>query len=267
MTAKIELLIIDGQYDFCDPAGALYVPGAERDMERVASMIRKGKDKINDIRATMDSHRFLHIAHPVWWVDEEGSHPAPFTVITVDDVRGRSPKWRACNPGFQQRSVEYVEKLEGSGRYCLTIWPPHCLIGSRGHQIYEPLYEALHEWEAGFAAVDYVTKGVNMFTEHYSAVRADVEDPGDHSTLLNTGFIRKLQEADRIGITGEALSHCVANTVRDVAEQFGEDQIKKFVLLEDASSPVPGFEDLALDFVKEMTGRGMEVAKTTDFLG
>ncbi len=266
MTAQIELLIIDGQYDFCDPAGALSVPGADKDMERLGAMICRGKNKISDIRATLDSHRYLHIAHPVWWVDDRGNHPEPFTVISFDDLKGNSPRWRAFNPGFQQRSVEYAEKLKRNGRYQLTIWPPHCLIGSRGHQVYEPLYEALHEWEKGFAAVDYVTKGVNMFTEHYSAVRADVEDPGDHSTLLNTGFIKRLQEADRIGIAGEALSHCVANTVRDVADQFGEDQIKKFVLLEDASSPVPGFEDLALDFVSEMKSRGMETAKTTDFL-
>jgi len=265
MKTKIELLIIDPQFDFCDPKGALYVPGAEKDMERLAQMILKGKNKISDIRITMDSHRCLHIAHPIWWVDEKGNNPQPFTMIELSDVDGDNPKWRAANPGFQKRSVDYVKRLKSNGKYNLLIWPPHCLIGSNGHQVYKPLFDSLIEWEKGFAAVDFVTKGVNMFTEHYSAVKADVEDPDDYSTRLNTGFIEKLKDADKILIAGEALSHCVASTVKDVAEEFGEDQIKKFVLLEDASSPVAGFEDLALDFVKEMTDRGMESAKTLDF--
>ncbi|MCP4131362.1 MAG: hypothetical protein GY754_10315 [bacterium] len=267
MAAKIQLLIIDGQFDFCDPKGALYVPGAEEDMRRLAAMIKNGKDKIDEIRATLDSHRKLHIAHPIWWVNKDGKHPDPFTIISYDDVTGKNPEWTAYNPGFRDRSIEYVRKLKENGKYTLAIWPPHCLIGSKGHQVYPELYEAFDEWEEQFAAVDYVTKGVNMFTEHYSAVKADVEDPEDHTTLLNTDFIKKLQEADRIGIAGEALSHCVASTVTDVANEFGEENIKKFVLLEDATSPVPGFENLGLDFVSAMIKRGMQVAKTTDFLG
>ena len=33
MSKRIELLIIDPQNDFCDPSGALYVGGAENDMD------------------------------------------------------------------------------------------------------------------------------------------------------------------------------------------------------------------------------------------
>jgi nicotinamidase/pyrazinamidase len=265
MKTKLELLIIDPQFDFCDPEGALYVPCAERDMEKLAKMILKGRDEITDIRVTMDSHRYLHIAHPIWWIDEEGKNPQPFTMIELNDLEGDKALWRAANPDFQKRSVDYVQRLKSNGKYNLMIWPPHCLIGSNGHQVYETLFDSLIEWEKGFAAVDFVTKGVNMFTEHYSAVKADVEDPDDNSTHLNTGFIEKLKNADKILISGEALSHCVASTVKDIVDELGEDQIKKFVLLEDASSPVAGFEDLALDFVKEMRDRGMETAKTTDF--
>ncbi|MDY6935406.1 MAG: hypothetical protein SVZ03_14420 [Spirochaetota bacterium] len=267
MNHKIQLLIIDAQYDFCDPNGALYVPGAQEDMKRTTSMIRKGKDKIEKIRVTLDTHRKQHIAHPIWWIDENDNHPKPFTAISTNDVIGNLIKWRASNPEYNERSIEYVRQLERNGRYTLTIWPPHCLIGSNGHKIFPDIFDALDEWEDMYASVDYLTKGTNIFTEHYSAIRADVIDPDDNGTYFNTGFIERLDEAEIIGIAGEALSHCVANTVKDIADALRDNHIEKLVLLEDATSPVTGFEDQALDFIKEMKSRGMRIARTTDFPG
>jgi len=268
---NIQLLIIDPQFDFCDPKGALYVGGAEKDLERLAKLISRNKDRIDDIRVTLDSHQPVHIAHPICWVDAAGKHPDPFTMITVADVTGTAPKWRAFNPAWQTRQVAYVNALAAGQRYVLVIWPPHCLIGTDGHRIHPILQPALREWQDQFAMVDYVTKGSNPFTEHYSVVKADVIDPEDPSTDLNTSFINRLQTADEIWIAGEALSHCVANSVRDIAAEFGDEHVKKFVLLEDASSPVgdlPGstmFADMADSFVKELVAKGMRIAKTTDF--
>lgn len=266
MAKQICLLSIDPQYDFCAPDGKLSVPGADKDMERLATMVRRCKGKLDEIVVTLDSHRTLHIAHPIWWVDKDGNNPDPFTLISLADVTGADPKWRAYNAGYRDRSIEYVQNLEKNGRYLLCIWPPHCLIGSAGYQVMPVLFDALSEWENEFAAVNYVTKGSNMFTEHYSAVQADVFDPEDPNTGLNTDLIKLLQDMDLIAISGEASSHCVANTVRDIANNFGEDNIKKFVFLEDTSSPVPGFEQLATDFITEMTGRGMQVTTSDKFL-
>jgi len=130
------------------------------------------------------------------------------------------------------------------------------------------LLDALQQWERqNFAIVDFVTKGSNIFTEHYSAVKADVPDPQDPTTQINKGLIKTLMECDLVFIAGQALSHCVANTVRDIANEFGDDTyVKKLVLLTDASSSVSGFENLGTDFVKEMTARGMQTATTVDFL-
>jgi nicotinamidase-related amidase len=69
-----------------------------------------------------------------------------------------------------------------------------------------------------------------------------------------------------IGISGEASSHCVANTIRDVANNFGEDNIKKFVYIEDTCSPVPFCEKMAEDFINEMTKRGMQITTSDKFL-
>ncbi len=102
----------------------------------------------------------------------------------------------------------------------------------------------------------------------------DRPDPDPHTPLSERGsggwgifFIKKLMDADEILIAGEALSHCVANTFRDVADEFGSDEyVKKLVLLTDASSNVPGFDKFGEDFVKDMTARGMRVATTVDYV-
>lgn len=262
---KRQLLIIDPQIDFCEPQGALYVKGAEEDSARLGKMISRSLDSLDDIRITLDSHQPVHIAHPLCWVDKDGNHPTPFTIISEEDVEGKNPKWTAFNPAWRQRQIDYVKALKAGGRYVLCIWPPHCLIATPGAAVTAPIAEAVRQWQDTFAMVDYVTKGSNPFTEHYSVVRADVVDPQDPTTDINKSFIRRLQEADEILVAGQALSHCVANSVRDVATEFGDEHVKKIILLEDACSSVTGFEALADDFLKEMTGRGMQVAKTTDF--
>lgn len=261
---KVHLLIIDPQNDFCDPSGALYVAGADKDMERLAKFIRSKGHLFEDISCTVDSHQTVHIAHPIFWIDSKGKHPSPFTQITADDVR--NGRWTTKNPGWHALGLNYVEQLEKHGRYQLFIWPPHCIIGSRGHGLVPAVSDALIEWETrNFAGVDYVTKGSNFATEHYSAVQADVPDDNDASTKLNTDLIARLSNADEILITGEALSHCVANTVTDIANTFGDDNIKKFVLLTDTSSNVTSLEFLGQKFVSDMIARGMRTTRTTEW--
>ena len=263
---EIQLLLIDPQMDFCDPNGALYVPGAEEDIRRLSRMIDRHFGDIDDIHVTLDSHHYVHIAHPVFWVDSDGNHPDPFTVISVDDVN--NGKWRTYNPGFMKKGTEYVQALSDNGRYSLVIWPPHCLIGSKGHAVMPELFESLGKWESQFNVVDMVTKGSNLFTEHYSAVRADVIDPDDPFTMLNMRLVDALRNCGddgKILIAGEALSHCVANTIRDVADEFSPDELKKFVILEDASSNVTGFEHLGTSFIEDMEKAGMEISTTEKF--
>jgi nicotinamidase/pyrazinamidase len=263
---KVHGLIIDPQEDFCNPdTGALYVPGAGADMERLATMLRRVAPKLDDIHVTLDSHHFVDIAHPIWWKDSSGNHPDPFTIVTLSDLD--AGRWTTTQPGMYRRSREYVATLEKNGRYPLCIWPYHCLIGSTGHAVVPELFKALQGWEKDFACVDYVTKGSNMWTEHYSAVKADVPDAADPSTQINTALIQTLMDADLIFVAGEAGSHCLANTVRDIAESFGDDRyVQKLVLLTDATSPVPGFEKFQDEFVRDMTARGMRLSNTVDFL-
>lgn len=143
MSKKVVLLTIDPQVDFCSPHGNLFVPGADKDMARLAKMVKRIKGDLSDIVCTLDSHRALHVAHPIMWVDAHGNHPTPFTLIQEDDVIGPNPRWKATNPGFRERLIEYVQKLKANNRYVLCIWPPHCLIASDGYKVQPELFESL----------------------------------------------------------------------------------------------------------------------------
>ncbi|GBC60996.1 nicotinamidase/pyrazinamidase [Desulfonema ishimotonii] len=261
---KIHLLIIDPQRDFCDTDGALAVPGADQDMVRLAGMIRRIEDKLWDIHCTLDTHHLFDISHPIFWVDMNRNHPAPFTIISRADVENGT--WRTTNPQYQQYVLTYVSRLETNNRYPLCIWPPHCLIGSKGHNVVPVLADALMKWEENQVGMaDYVTKGSNYKTEHYSAVQADVPDPSDPSTMLNNRLITTLEEADTILLAGEALSHCLRFTVEDIADTFDESHIRKMVLLADCASSVAGFEQQGEDFVNGMTARGMRISSSVDY--
>jgi nicotinamidase/pyrazinamidase len=262
---KIELLLIDPQRDFCDPTGSLYVGGADEDMKRVSQMIKRMGKGLSDIHTTLDQHHKMDVAHPLWWKNSEGKNPDPFTIITASDVE--EGIWTPSVSALRPRMLEYTRELERKGRYPLCVWVEHCLIATYGATIMDSINESLSEWIlATKNIVNFVAKGSNPFTEHYSGVQAEVVDPSDPTTQLNVKLIQALEEADLILLAGEALGHCLANTARDISDNFSsENYIKKMVLLTDGSSSVAGFENLGEDFIKELTAKGMQLAKTTDF--
>lgn len=270
---KIHLVIIDPQNDFCDiPGATLPVPGADADMKRVAAFVDRAGHKLDDIHVTLDSHRLIDVAHPAFWMDQNGKQPNPFTLISAADIDAGI--WTTRNPGFRPRALAYAKDLESTaGHYKICVWPPHCLIGTWGHNVHTVLNEALQRWsDKEFAMVDYVTKGSNPWTEHYGALMAEVPDPNDPSTGLNTEFLKMLAEADVVAVAGEASSHCVLKTVTQIADNIGDEHVKKFHLLRDCMSPVPAipnvvdFPAIAEAWLKDMKRRGMTVTTSVDFL-
>lgn len=268
---KKVLVIIDPQNDFMDiQNAALPVIGASADMDRIANLVNEIGDDFYDIQITLDSHHNYHIAHPMFLINSAGENPSPGMQITVKDIK--DGVWRARIQQHQNLLLEYVEQLESNGKYVLTVWNPHCLIGSWGHQVYTPLFEALSDWEIrNVAIVGKTTKGSNWSTEHYSAVQADVNRPDDPSTQLNTNFIQTLMDADRVYFAGEASSHCVANTVRDIVDNFGTASLDNLYLIKDAMSAVVipnviSFQDLADDFFKDMKGKGLHTCTVEEII-
>jgi nicotinamidase-related amidase len=278
---RIHLVIIDPQNDFCDLpecyrpfvvgsaserlAPALPVAGAHGDMLRIASLIRDGGAGLTDISVTLDSHHHVDIAHPTFWQRGDGGAVSPFTTIRADDVRCKRflPRRSVALP----RVLAYLEALEANGRYEHMVWPVHCEIGSWGNNVHEVVRRACNAWEEARASqVAKVVKGTNPWTEHYSAIRAEVPIDGDEDTQLNVSFIEQLKQADRILICGEAGSHCVKATTEHIVENFAVDDLGKLMLLSDCMSPVAGFEPQHAEFISHMRQRGVEVARAGDFL-
>ncbi len=105
---QVELLIIDPQVDFCDPMGALSVPGAATNRTRLAP-------KLDAIHVTLDSHHFGDIAHPIFWKDSAGNHPAPFTHVSPHDSPALGP-WFAC---FGMDYADFREWFLGASN---SVW-------------------------------------------------------------------------------------------------------------------------------------------------
>ncbi len=259
---KTHLLIIDPQNDFCEKNGALYVAGAEDDMKRLSNFIDKYNDKINGISVTFDIHSPFHIATPVFWVDSDGCNPKPFTIIKKEDVL--SGKYKASVKEYELLAKNYVIKLDENGRYDLTIWPPHCIAGSCGFGIYKELYDSLDNYSnKNYNKIEYLFKNINAFSEQYSILRSDVSLVEEENALIKSSLIRMINNNDIIFISGEALSHCVANSILDISYYISRD-LSKFVLLKDTCSNVCGFEHLGESFLKKAQSFGMKVSTTLE---
>ena len=279
---KVEMLIIDPQYDFIDVPDsfksttinattnkiekvepALAVNGAWEDSLRLARFINRFGANIQQIRVTLDTHQQYDIAHPLFWINAENKHPDPFTLISKADIK--NGLWKPVDDSKMNHVLDYTETLENEGLYSLFIWPPHCLVGTDGYKVIQPIMSELMNWENRYVArVSYISKGHNPFTEHYGAFKAEVDMNNDPTTQLNSRLIKMIEESEYVFLSGQALSHCVASTVRQLVDNFGTENIKKLVLLVDTSSSVTGFEAQGAEFIEEMRNKGMIIAKTTD---
>jgi len=260
----IALLLIDVQNTFCIPGFELFVGGrsghgAVDDNLRLCEFIYRNLGNITHITATLDTHRSQQIFHPVFFVDKQGSHPAPYTDIHVIDLQeGRwmfnpllAPNFHFAPEYGQQMMIHYAEELERKGKYSLTIWPYHAMLGGIGHALVPAVEEAIFFHSiARLDGTDFEIKGDRPFTESYSAIGPEVLT-GPMGETLGTrelNLIDQLQNADRLYVAGQAKSHCIAWTVSDLLEDIQAADpglAQKVYLLEDCTSPVvvPGVVD------------------------
>ena len=261
-----SVLIIDPQKDFCNKDGSLYVPNAECDIHRINKILKKRIKDINKIHVTMDEHHYYSIFHNVWYRGEARTSVPPFTMITAQDLE--VGKYSVANIDYEERTLEYAKKLEISGRYPLIAWPPHCIMGTQGASLVPDIVNVLKEWSNyHFKSISYTLKGQSPWTENYSAIMAEVPDRTDMRTLPNLKLIRSLEMSEEIWVMGEASSHCVANTIRDlISQSIHKDTIKKIVIVKDCMSPVTGFENLQEEFFKEMHDKGAQIVSSDNLL-
>ncbi len=259
MSHSNAFLIIDAQYDFCHPNGALFVPGAVEDMQRLSRLITAQAARIDHIVVTLDTHPVNDISHPSYWQDAQGNFPPPFTPISADDIR--SGKWA---PRFEpEKALAYVENLERQGEFGHFIWPEHCLWGSRGAALDDTLLTALRTWTRRGRDYQAVIKGTHPQTEHFGIFKAQIPIPGAPETQFNESLINQLAAYDRVYLAGEAKSHCVATSLRQALD-FAPQLTAKLIVIEDAASDVTGLGHLGDPIYAQARRKGVQFVRTTD---
>jgi nicotinamidase-related amidase len=281
---------VDVQNTFCIPEFELFVGGrsgiaAVDDNRRLCEFIYRNLDVITQICPTMDTHQALQIFHSIFLINKRGEHPAPYTLISVEDVRKGTWKF---NPDVahslnidetygQDLLRHYTRRLKEGGKYDLTIWPYHAMQGGIGHALVSAVEEAVFFHSiTRYQMPDFQVKGGNPFTENYSVLSPEVLDDGDGNRIAqkNTGFIRKLLEFDAVIIAGQAKSHCVAWTIDDLLHEIESSDrrlAEKVYLLEDCTSSVVipdvvDYTDQADTAFQRFADAGMHVFRSTDSL-
>ena len=259
---KNALLIIDAQHDFCHPEGALFVMGADADVQRMSALILNNLGKIDHITATLDTHYILDISHPLFWRNADGNPPLPFTQITYSEIV--AGEWI---PQFWvKEATAYVQDLEAQGQFPHFIWPEHCLIGSKGAGLADTLMEALRTW-THHTGNDYHTavKGTNPLTEHFGIFQANIPIANAPETQLNHSLIELLMNYDTVFLMGEAKSHCVATSLKQ-AMDFAPELAAKMIIVEDCMSDVTGLGFLGEPIYAEAKAKGIRFVNSGDIV-
>ncbi len=288
---RICLLLIDVQNTFCIPDFELFVGGqtgngAVEDNQRLCAFIYRNLGVITKIIPTLDTHTAMQIFHPIFWVNANGEHPTPAaTNITLADIE--QGIWQV-NPAVAnsvtngdyellvKQAFHYVKKLSQDGKYPLTVWPYHSMLGGIGHALVSSVEEAIFFHSiARQSQTQFELKGENPLTENYSILRPEVLLGFDEKPIgqKNTSLIKQLLEYDVVIIAGQAKSHCVAWTIDDLLteiQQVDSTLTQKIYLLEDCTSPVvvPGIVDYteqANTTFTRFAEAGMQIIQSTDW--
>jgi nicotinamidase-related amidase len=283
---RLCLLVVDVQNTFCIPGFELFVAGrsgngAVDDNRRLVEFMYRNLGVITQVLPSLDTHNAMQVFHAIWLLDDEGKHPGPYTLVSAENVERGEIR---INPAvadalgidrdYAQRQLAfYTRRLAEGGKYDLTIWPYHAMLGSIGHALVSAVEEAIFfHTVARYSQPEFQVKGHNPLTEHYSILGPEVtEGPdGERLGVFNNQLIEKLNTFDAVVIAGQAKSHCLAWTVDDLLEHDEMHSLaNRTYLLEDCTSPVvvPGavdYTDEANAAFARYAAAGMNVVRSTD---
>ncbi len=284
---RICLVIVDAQNTFCIPDFELYVGGSSgvgpiEDNQRLCQFIYRNLHSITKIAPTMDTHQPLQIFHSIFLVDQNGRHPAPMTLVSEQDLA--QGVWR-FNPAVchavgisedygQRHLQQYARTLKDGGKYDLTIWPYHAMLGGIGHALVSSVEEAIFFHSiARRTQANFQIKGNNALTEHYSVLSPEVMHgpDGERIASKNTQLTDELLGFDAVVIAGQAKSHCVAWTISDLLQTIDSRArrlAQKVYLLEDCTSPVivpdvVDYTEAADAAFRRFSQAGMHIVRST----
>ena len=284
---RLCVLAVDIQNTFCIPEFELFVAGrsgtgAVDDNRRLCEFLYRNLGEITQVFPSLDTHHAMQVFHAIWLVDERGDHPAPYTLVSAEDVA--TGRWRLNSAVAEALGIDidyaerhlayYTRRLAEGGKYDLTVWPYHAMLGGIGHALVSAVEEAIFfHGLARYSSPDFQVKGDNPLTEHYSMLGPEVTEGPDGDQLggKNTELIEKLLTFDAVVVAGQAKSHCLAWTIDDLLddEDVRERLAERTYLLEDCTSPVvvPGlvdYTDEADAAFERYAAAGMHVVRSTE---
>ena len=286
-TFRLCVLAVDIQNTFCIPDFELFIAGrsgtgAVDDNRRLCKFLYRNLGEITQIFPSLDTHHAMQVFHAIWLVDEHGNHPDPYTLVSAQDVA--TGRWQmnaavaealGIDVDYADRHLTYyTRRLAEGGKYDLTIWPYHAMLGGIGHALVSAVEEAVFfHGLARYSNPEFQVKGDNPLTEHYSLLGPEVTEGPDGDRLggKNAKLIEKLLTFDAVVVAGQAKSHCLAWTIDDLLgdEDVREQLAERTYLLEDCTSPVvvPGvvdYTDEADAAFERYAAAGMHIVRSTD---
>ena len=273
---RVAAFGIDVQVGFCTPGASLFVPGAVQDTQRAVEWIYRNLPTLTTLFFSLDTHHAFQIFHPAFWADPDGNPPPPFTSITADDLR--AGRWTPRAP--LDLALDYCERLEASGRYVLTVWPYHTLLGGTSHALVPAMMEAaLYHALARQAEPRIVTKGSHPLTESYSVLSPEVTQVGGQTVgHFQQDLFDALLSHDRVYVFGQASSHCVRATLLDLRDRIlatDPKLLSRLYVLTDAMSPVTpppldplpdslNFPAIAAHTLRDLASQGVHLVTTLE---
>ena len=190
---RVCLVLVDVQNTFCVPDFELFVaggPGRARwtttagCASSCTATSTRSRRSCRPWTPTRPSRSFT----PSISIDENGRHPSVHARFAEDVERGRwrvnpkrGPRASGSTPSTRSGTWSTTRgSLERGGKYSLTVWPYHALLGGIGHALVSAVEEAVFFHAIARASQpQFQVKGSNPLTEHYSVLGPEVTDGPD----------------------------------------------------------------------------------------
>jgi len=204
MKQKI-LIIVDPQNDFIE-GGSLGIDGAKKAMENLTKHLKANQGTYDKILVSLDTHNPTNLGFKMNWEGSGMAQITPGQLFPKDLIKDGSV-W----PRFKYTRTKDIKDVLAQPDF--MCWPAHCIKGTPGHDIYEPLYDVLLGIQD---KVTFITKGESDSRDNYSIFHYGDRGLTEAGREFNL-WDKKYDNPD-VYIAGLALDYCVFETVKSLQE-------------------------------------------------
>jgi nicotinamidase/pyrazinamidase len=204
MKKKI-LIIVDPQNDFIE-GGSLAVEGARKAMENLTKHLQARSSEYDHIYVSLDTHNPTNLGFKMNWLGSGLDKIIPGQLFPVEAIKSGE-----VYPRFKYTRDQDIAVVLKQPNF--MAWPPHCIKGTPGHDIYGPLENVLALLKD---KVTFITKGEDDARDNYSIFHygdRGLTEAGEYFNLWD-----KRYDNPDVFIAGLALDYCVFETVKSLQE-------------------------------------------------